>query len=83
MTGGQAANAKLMQLFANTCNIPVILPHEFSAAVVIGSAMLGRFAAELVGAEKGKVLTKQEDVERVSLEHKERLWDIMVCFSTL
>lgn len=77
-TGGQAANSKLMQLFANTCNIPVILPHEFSAAVVIGSAMLGRFAAEVSAAENGKVLAEQKDAERVSKEHKERLWGIMV-----
>lgn len=67
-----------MQLFANTCSIPVILPHEFSAAVVIGSAMLGRFAAEVLEQEKGAFLETQDAVERASDEHRERLWNIMV-----
>jgi ribulose kinase len=52
-----------MQLIANTCNMPVIIPHSSSTAVVTGAAMLGRFAAEAtergVGSEEG-------------------LWDIMV-----
>ena len=47
MSGGQAKNAALMQLFADTCNMPVVLPQNSGAAVVLGAAMLGRFAAEL------------------------------------
>ncbi|KAI0699834.1 Pentulose kinase [Cytidiella melzeri] len=47
MSGGQAKNIPLMQLFADTCNMPVVLPASSSAAVVLGAAMLGRFAAEL------------------------------------
>ncbi len=47
MSGGQAKNIPLMQLFANTCSMPVVLPASSSAAVVLGAAMLGRFAAEL------------------------------------
>ncbi|KAJ3536076.1 hypothetical protein NM688_g6884 [Phlebia brevispora] len=47
MSGGQAKNIPLMQLFANTCNMPVVLPKSSGAAVVLGAAMLGRFAAEL------------------------------------
>lgn len=47
MSGGQAKNTALMQLFANTCNMPVVLPQNSGAAVVLGAAMLGRFAAEL------------------------------------
>lgn len=46
MSGGQAKNIPMMQLFANTCNMPVILPQSHSLAVVLGAAMLGRFAAE-------------------------------------
>ena len=47
MSGGQAKNTALMQLFANTCNMPVVLPQSSGIAVVLGAAMLGRFAAEL------------------------------------
>ncbi|KAF8319228.1 Pentulose kinase [Cantharellus anzutake] len=78
MSGGQAANLALMNLFANVCKIPVILPHSYSAAVVIGSAMLGRYAAEVHEQIGGKVFFIQEEIERVSEENKERLWDIMV-----
>lgn len=46
MSGGQAKNIALMQLFADTCNMPVVLPYSHSEAVVLGAAMLGRFAAE-------------------------------------
>jgi ribulose kinase len=44
VSGSQAQNAALMRLLANTCNMPVILPRSHSAAVVLGAAMLGRFA---------------------------------------
>jgi ribulose kinase len=69
-----------MQLFADTCNIPVILPHSHSAAVVSGSAMLGRFAAEVLEHNNGAILETQADVERASDVHKDRLWNIMVSF---
>lgn len=77
-TGGQAANTSLMQLFSDVCNIPVILPYSHSAAVVAGSAMLGRFAAEVAAERRYAVLETQEDVEKASYEHRERLWQIMV-----
>lgn len=68
MSGGQAKNTALMQLFADTCGMPVVLPQSSGAAVVLGAAMLGRFAAELKpGMGVG-------DVER---ECEER-WRIMV-----
>ena len=66
MSGGQAKNAMLMQLFANTCNMPVVLPQSSGAAVVLGAAMLGRFAAEL---QAGKADPK---------EASEARWRIMV-----
>ena len=69
-----------MALFVNVCNIPVILPHSPGAAVVIGSAMLGRYASEVHEQIGGKLLDTQEEVERVSNNNKERLWDIMVRF---
>lgn len=62
MSGGQAKNAKLMQLFADVMGMPVVLPESTSDAVSRGSAMLARFAAE----------TQKGDVK------KDLLWEIMV-----
>jgi len=64
MSGGQAKNTELMQLFANVCSVPVVLPLDSGGAVVLGAAMLGRFAAE--AGSRGKE------------GQAERLWDIMV-----
>jgi len=55
VSGGQSKNVALVQLLANTCNMPVVTPHSSSTAVVTGAAMLGRFAAE-VSEENGKGL---------------------------
>jgi hypothetical protein len=69
MSGGQAKNILMMKLFANTCDMPVVLPHSHSLAVVLGAAMLGRFA---------------DEVSRQKLEKDqigEKLWKIMVSFS--
>ncbi|CAL1701874.1 unnamed protein product [Somion occarium] len=67
MSGGQAKNSHLMQLFADTIGIPVVLPKSSGAAVVLGAAMLGRFASE---AGKVGKLTEEEQCEA--------LWNIMV-----
>ena len=68
MSGGQAKNAMLMQLFADTCAVPVVLPHSSGAAVVLGAAMLGRFAAEAHAA-----------TEKLAREKRgQALWEIMV-----
>lgn len=64
VSGGQSKNIALMQLVANTCNMPVVIPHSSSTAVVTGAAMLGRFAAE----------ASKKDGE----ENGKGLWDIMV-----
>lgn len=69
MSGGQAKNLMLMQLFADTCNMPIVLPFEHSGAVVLGAAMLGRFAAQT----QGKPALGEK-------EQGEMLWDIMVGF---
>ena len=68
MSGGQAKNAMLMQLFANTCAMPVVLPENSGAAVVLGAAMLGRFAAE--AAAHTEVLAPEK--------RGQALWEIMV-----
>ena len=75
MSGGQAANAKLMQLFADVCGVPVVLPQSHSAAVVLGAAMLGRFAAEVSTKEPHST---QKAAEEASEKTKEDLWKIMV-----
>jgi glycerol kinase len=67
MSGGQAKNLMLMQLFADTCGMPIVLPFEHSGAVVLGAAMLGRFAAQTQG--KPALAEKEQG---------EVLWDIMV-----
>ena len=56
ISGGQSKNVGLMQLLANTCNMPVVIPHSSSTAVVTGAAMLGRFAAEASGEGNGRGL---------------------------
>jgi ribulose kinase len=47
MSGSQAKNGPLMRLLATVLNMPVIIPPQPSAAVVLGAAMLGRFAHDL------------------------------------
>ncbi|KAI0269443.1 Pentulose kinase [Gloeopeniophorella convolvens] len=49
LSGSQAQNGALMRLFADTCAVPVVLPRAHAAAVVLGAAMLGRFAAQQHG----------------------------------
>lgn len=91
ISGGQAKNAPLVQLLADVCNVGVVLPHDGDTAVVLGAAMLGRFAHEVTRelqakhAQDGKsvevgeaVLKTQQDVERESERFGERLWHIMV-----
>ena len=56
MSGGQAKNVKLMQLFADVMGMPVVLPQSTSDAVSRGSAMLARYAAEVQNGGKGKGL---------------------------
>ncbi|KAK7061345.1 Pentulose kinase [Favolaschia claudopus] len=68
MSGGQATNRVLMQLFADVCGVPVVLPFEHSGAVGRGAAVLGRFAAEVVKAGEGMGEREQDEL----------LWKIMV-----
>ena len=76
MSGGQAKNASLMQLMADVCNMGIVLPKDGKEGkkggvidpVVLGSAMLGRYADEASRAgAKGRE------------GQAERMWDIMVC----
>lgn len=63
MSGGHAKNPLFMHLLALTCNMPVHLPHNVSASVVLGSAMLGAMAEKLQ-------TSKESNTNKV-------LWDIM------
>lgn len=67
-----------MALLASVCGVNVIIPPQPSAAVVVGAAMLGRFAAEVSESRQGKPIELQKDAEEVSEGMKERLWEIMV-----
>ncbi|KAF8351030.1 FGGY family of carbohydrate kinase [Amanita rubescens] len=78
VSGGQAKNRALMQLLANVCGIPVVLPANSGAAVVLGAAILGRFAKEVSdwrvthhGADKLSII-----------ERNKILWNIMVEMTT-
>ncbi|KAK7051244.1 hypothetical protein VNI00_004744 [Paramarasmius palmivorus] len=66
VSGGQAKNLLMMQLLADTCDMPVILPFDHSKTVVLGAAILGRFATE-------SVAQKLSEKEQNNL-----LWNIMV-----
>ena len=69
MSGGQAVNGGMMvQLMADACGVPVVLPDRDlgPSPVVLGAAMLGRYAAEMTEAGG------RND------ERGERLWQIMV-----
>lgn len=74
MSGSQAKNAPLMSLLATVLDMPIVLPPHPSAAVVLGSAMLGRFAYE---ASQTHSIETQADADRAA-EDGARLWDIMV-----
>ena len=69
VSGGQAVSGGvIVQLMADACGVPVVLPdHDLGPSpVVLGAAMLGRYAAEM--SEAGGR----------SDERGERLWRIMV-----
>ncbi|KAF8632006.1 hypothetical protein AX17_004950 [Amanita inopinata Kibby_2008] len=73
MSGGQAKNKELMQLLANACGIPIVLPADHAAAVVFGAAVLGRFAKE---ASQWRA---QNQGQELSVgEQNKMLWAIMV-----
>ncbi|KAF7354935.1 Pentulose kinase [Mycena sanguinolenta] len=72
VSGGQATNRGLIQLLADACGVPVVLPVDYGGAVVRGAAVLGRFAAEVARAQK------EGDGGMGEREQDEMLWRIMV-----
>ncbi|KAF8727821.1 hypothetical protein AX14_006973 [Amanita brunnescens Koide BX004] len=73
VSGGQVKNKALMQLLANVCGMPVVLPANSDAAVVLGAAILGRFAKEVSDWRAGHHGTD----ELSSAEQNSMLWNIM------
>ncbi|KAK2462324.1 hypothetical protein APHAL10511_005630 [Amanita phalloides] len=72
MSGGQTKNKALMQLLANVCGMPVVLPADSGAAVVLGAAILGRFAREMSD-------WRVNGIGDLSIaEQNDMLWNIMV-----
>lgn len=89
MSGGHVKNPVFMQLIADVCGMPVQLPFSSSASVVAGSAILGRFAADVKdpqgsnasgqhAPQKPVVIKDQKTAEESSFKHKDHLWDLMV-----
>ncbi|KAL7419484.1 hypothetical protein Q5752_006322 [Cryptotrichosporon argae] len=77
MSGSQAKNGPLIRLLATVLQMPIVIPPQPSAAVVLGSAMLGRFAHELSAAAPQRITT-QADAEKLGSDKGAFLWDIMV-----
>jgi ribulose kinase len=69
-----------MRLLATVLQMPVIIPPQPSAAVVLGSAMLGRFAHDLTTSRSGKPILTQNDAEEARKEGG-KLWDVMVAMT--
>lgn len=83
MSGGQCKNRTFMQLIADVCRVPVQLPPSPSAAVVGGSAILGKFAADQANPPLGGPIqqpvkiTSQDQADQAALQHREHLWSLM------
>jgi len=77
MSGGQTKNRVLMQLMADVCGMGIVVQKNGKAGgvdpVVLGAAMLGRYADEASnnGGERGRE------------GQAERLWSIMVEMTTI
>ncbi|KAJ1028494.1 hypothetical protein NDA16_001660 [Ustilago loliicola] len=89
MSGGHVKNPVFMQLIADVCNMPVQLPFSSSASVVAGSAILGRFAADVKDPQgsgasgdwapkEATEIKDQKKAEESSFKYKDHLWDLMV-----
>lgn len=77
MSGGQVKNRALMQLIADVCQMPLILPASASGPVVAGCAILGRYAYELSRMKDFDEIAKQQQAEQTGENNKRRLWQLM------
>ncbi|WVQ98038.1 hypothetical protein IAU59_005160 [Kwoniella sp. CBS 9459] len=78
MSGSQAKNGPLMRLLATVLQMPIIIPPQPSAAVVLGAAMLGRYAYDLTAERQGQAITNQAEAEEAKEKDGNKLWDVMV-----
>lgn len=74
--GSQAKNKPLMGLLATVLQMPILIPPQPSAAVVLGAAMLGRFAHDITTSRSGRPISTQADVDETKKESG-KLWDVM------
>ena len=74
--GSQAKNGPLMRLLATVLNMPIIIPPQPSAAVVLGAAYLGRFAHDVTVTRQGRPIANQQDASDASKDG-EKLWEVM------
>lgn len=65
-----------MRLLATVLQMPIIIPPQPSAAVVLGAAYLGRFAHDLSTLRQGQPILTQADATEAS-KHGSKLWDVM------
>lgn len=66
-----------MNLLASTTGKAIVIPPSPSAAVVLGSAMLGRYAFEVSRARNAKPIEDQEDATKQGEADKDSLWSVM------
>jgi hypothetical protein len=76
-SGSQAKNIPLMRVLATVLDMPVCIPPEPSLAVVLGAAMLGRFAHEQTLSPDANPLTDQIAADQMKIAQGEDLWRIM------
>lgn len=65
-----------MGLLATVLQMPILIPPQPSAAVVLGAAMLGRFAHDISTSRADAPIATQADVDEVKQESG-KLWDVM------
>ncbi|WVW78444.1 hypothetical protein I302_100398 [Kwoniella bestiolae CBS 10118] len=78
MSGSQAKNGPLMRLLSTVLQMPVIIPPAPSAAVVLGAAMLGKYAYDISLERQNEEITSQSEAKAASEKDKNKLWDVMV-----
>ncbi|WVN89443.1 uncharacterized protein L203_104666 [Cryptococcus depauperatus CBS 7841] len=81
MSGSQAKNGPLMRLLATVLQMPVIIPPQPSAAVVLGAAMLGRYAYILSSERQNQPIDSQEEADKAKERDGYKLWDVMVAMT--
>ena len=69
-----------MRLLATVLSMPIIIPPQPSAAVVLGAAYLGRFAHDLSTLRQNVPINTQEDATEAA-KSGEKLWDVMTAMT--